>query len=838
MQETEFRDYARVRTILSAIELRNATAPIILACILQGRERGILFVGIAQTPSRIMISNYLTIAYRNLFRNKVFSAINILGLAVGLTCGILILLWVQDELSWDRFHKNIDRIYRVYMNRPGDNGTFTQTVVPLALWDELSNTPGVRYATPTNTGAEVTLAYEDLRLSKSFYYAGPDFLKMYDFPLIEGSPEGQLDDASSIVLTRSTAEALFGRQSALGRVIRMDNRADLTVSGVIQDPPGNSTLQFQCIIPFKVIISLEPRYKEALTSWGNSSFFMYVALEDNADVSALEARIKDTIRKHDSESKAELMLFPLKHSRLYSEFENGKSVGGAIAYVRIFTIIAVLILALACINFTNLATARSEKRAKEVGIRKTVGSTRKQLVFQFLSETLMITFISFGITIVMVEGLLPFYNRLIGKSLAVDYSSPIIWGIAVAFILITGIASGSYPAFFLSSFKPVAVLKGRLTLGMRGNLHRKIMVTSQFFFSIGLVISTIVIYSQLQHVKNREAGYDKNNLLMVPTTGDIQKNYDAIKRDLLDRSLATSVSVSSSPITSIQSWSMPEWQGQREDQKGYFGIVSIGHDYTRTLGAEMVLGRDFSEAFNDSATVLLNEAAVRFMELEEPVGATIHLYDIDYTVAGVIKDVLMDSPYDPAHRTLFLYIPGWTSDVLIRLPQTGNIRDVIGSIGEVFKEHNPAFPFTYSFADQEFNKKFATEELIGNLANAFAILAIFISCLGLFGLSAFAAEQRTKEVGIRKVMGASATSILALFSKDFSKLVMVAFLIAAPVAWWLMSQWLQGYSYRVEIAWWMILGGGLFPLVLTWIIVGTQALRAASVNPSESLRME
>jgi putative ABC transport system permease protein len=784
-----------------------------------------------------MFRNYLTIASRNLVRNKVFSTINILGLAVGLTCGTLILLWVQDELSWDRFHKNIDQLYRVYMNRPGDNGIFTQTVVPLSLWEELKNTPGVKYVTPTNTGDDVTLAYEDMRLSKSFYYGGPDFLKMFDFPLLEGSPNNQLDDASSIVITKSTAEALFGHQSAIGKVVRMDNKADLTVSGVVEDPPSNSTLQFQCVIPFKVIMSLEPWYKKALSKWDNSSFFMYIDLEDNAHVSAVETRIRNIIKDHAPESKAELMLFPLQRSRLYSEFENGKSVGGTITYVRIFAIIAVLILALACINFTNLATARSEKRAKEVGIRKTVGSNRRQLVFQFLSETMMITILSFGITIGMVEGLLPFYNNLVGKSLSLDFGSPVIWGLALAIILVTGLASGSYPAFFLSSFKPVAVLKGRLT-SIRGNLPRKIMVTTQFFFSIGLVIGTIVIYSQLQYVKNRQTGYDINNLLTVPATGDIQKNYESIKRDLLDKSLAKAVTVSSSPITDIQSWSQPEWQGQREDQRVFFGIISIGYDYTKTLGTEMLLGRDFDATFNDSTSVLLNESAVNFMGIENPVGTTIRMDDKDYKVAGVIKNVVMTSPYGPASRTLFFFIPNWTSDVLIRLPATGNIHDVMEGIGGVFKKYNPNFPFSYAFVDQEFNKKFAAEELIGNLANTFAILAIFISCLGLFGLSAFAAEQRTKEVGIRKVMGASVLNILTLFSKDFSKLILIAFLLAAPLTWWFMHQWLLNYTYRVTIQWWMILGGGILGLVLTWVIVGTQAIRASLINPSETLRME
>ena len=785
-----------------------------------------------------MIRNYFKIAYRSIVRNKVFSAINILGLSVGITCGILILLWVGHELSWDRFHQNIDRIYRVYLNRPGDEGIFTQTVVPLALWSELEATPGVRFVAPTNTGAEATLAYEDRSVSKSFLYASPDFLKMFDFPYLDGSSKRQLDDASSIILTQSTADALFGKERAVGKVIRLDNRADLVVSGVVSDPPDNSTLQFQCIIPFKVIMSLEARYKRALTQWDNSSFYMYIALEDQADVASVEARIRNLVKEHVVESRTELMLFPLKESRLYSKFENGKSIGGSITYVRIFILIAVLILALACINFTNLATARSEKRAKEVGIRKSIGSSKKQLIFQFLGETMVVTLLSFAITIILVESLLPYYNNLVGKSLSIDYSSPAIWASAAVFVLITALASGSYPALFLSSFKPSAVMKGRMIAGQRGNLPRRIMVTIQFFFSTGLIISTLVIYFQLQHAKDREIGYERNNLLMVPATGNIPGAYEVIKRELLSKSLASSVTVSSSPITDIHAWSQPEWEGQREDQKGYFGIVSIGYDYASTLGTEMLQGREFSQDFNDSATVLLNEAAVDFMELKDPVGSTVRLDKTNYTIIGVIKDVLMRSPYQPANRTMFFFIPDWSSDILIRLPKNANIHGVVESIGKVFKAHNPAFPFSYTFADQEFNKKFTSEELIGNLARIFAGLAIFISGLGLFGLSAFAAEQRIKEVGIRKVMGASIANILVLFSKDFSKLLLIAFLLAVPVSWWLMHQWLLGYTYRISIEWWMIAGGGLIPLVLTWIIVGVQAMRAANMNPTESLRAE
>ena len=565
---------------------------------------------------------------------------------------------------------------------------------------------------------------------------------------------------------------------------------------------------------------------------------MYIEVEPNVDVSQLQSRLRGVIKANKGDTEEELMIFPLHRSRLYSEFVNGKSVGGAITYVRIFMVTAIMILALACINFINLATARSEKRAKEVGIRKTVGSDRKQLVLQFLSETVLMAVISFMLAIALVEGLLPFFNTLVNKELAVDYMDPVVWGMAIVFILLTGVVSGSYPAFFLSSFRPIVVLKGKLGAGKQGALPRKVMVTMQFFFSIALLISTVVIYSQINYIKNREIGYDKNNLLMIPATGDIQEKYEIIKNDLLQKSLATSVSAASSPLTALQAWSMPQWQGQREDQKDFYAIISIGHDYTETIDVEVLRGRTFNEAFTDSTSMILNQAAVNHMELKDPIGATIHLNGRDYTVVGVMDDIIMGSPYHPAAPTLFLFIPEWTDNVLVRLPQEASLSQVMKGIEGVFKDHNPAFPFSFDFVDESFSDKLAVEELTGKLANLFAILAIVISCLGLFGLSAFAAEQRTKEVGIRKVLGATLTGIVSLFSKDFSKLVVIAFLLAAPLTWWIMNQWLQQYTYRVAIEWWMVASTGGLALLLTWVIVGLQAAKAAAVNPARSLRNE
>ena len=784
-----------------------------------------------------MIRNYLKIAWRNLYYKKFFSLINIFGLALGIVCSILISLWIMDELSWDKFHTNIDRIYRVYMNRPGDEGTFTQTVIPLATWEPLKAESGVKFAIPTEDSEETTLlAYGDKIIEKKFLHVGEDFLQTFDFKLLEGKLEQQLKDPSSIVLTESTAKALFGSESALDKALRINNQVDLTVSGVVEDPPEHSSLQFEGLISLNVIASLDPEFQESLSNWNGSAHMMYIELEEGVDPAQVEDQIRDWMKPHYEE--AEFMLFPLARSRLYSEFENGKSVGGAIKYVRIFAIVAMLILALACINFANLTTAQSEKRAREVGIRKTAGSRRWQLITQFLSETMVIAFIAFGLAILLVEILLPTYNSLVNKNLSLDYSNPLFWGSAFAFILVTGIAAGSYPAFFLSASQPLKVLRGRASSGNRGNLPLKVMVTVQFFFSIGLMICTGVIYSQIHYIKNQDIGYDKEHLLTVPTSGEVGEKYDLIKRDLLEQSLASSVTISSSPITGLRAWSRPDWQGKDDSRDGYFAILSVGYDYTQTLDARILLGREFNPNFSDSSSMLLNQAAADYMGLEDPVGMTVELYGQEHTVVGLLDDITMGSPYRPSQRTAFIFRPDWTSDMLIRLPEGTNVSQTMHGIEEVFQGYNPAFPFSYSFVDDEFDRKFANEELIGTLANIFAILAIIISCLGLFGLSAFAAERRTKEVGIRKALGASVTHIVSLLSREFIKLVLIAIVFAAPLAWYVMKQWLQNFTYRVEIAWWMYVLVGLLAILVAQLTVSFQSIRAALANPVDSLRNE
>lgn len=787
-----------------------------------------------------MLRNFIIITFRSIRKNGIYTFINVAGLSIGLACSLLILLWVNHEISYDAFHAKKEHLHRVMTNRQGDNGIHSSTAVPIPLEEALKKDPGIRYTSMTNWGQTFLLTVDDKKLYKRGYYAGEDFLKMFTFPMIHGSAETSLHDPSAIVITRSTALALFGEENPMGKSIRLDNLVDLTVTGVTEDVPENSTFQFDCLVPFTTYMTNEAWVKRASTQWGNNSFNMYVELHDYAAADEVQQRIKDLIKANDPESTtAEVIFHPLTRWRLYSEFENGKSSGGLIEYVRMFSIIAIFILVIACINFMNLATARSERRAREVGIRKTVGSNRRELILQFLAESIIISFFAFFIALGIAEIALPFYNGLVEKNLFIDYTSLTFWATAAGIIFSTGIVSGSYPAFYLSGFRPAAVLKGKMQAGKKGTLPRKVLVTLQFTFSIILIVSTMVVYLQLNHLKNKPIGYDKHNMVMIQSTGDIPKNAEIIKQELLNEGLATAVTTSSSPITSIYAYmGGVEWQGKRPDQRAAIATVATSHDYAKTMGISIIMGRDFSEEFNDSTSVILNEAFANYAGMKNPLEEKIRWNDRDYKVVGVFGDVVMSSPTSAADPTMFIYDPTWISEVSLRLPEHTSPHETIARIESIFGKYNPAYPFVYRFTDDEFNRKFTDIQRIGSLANLFAGLAILISCLGLFGLSAFTAEQRTKEFGIRKVLGATAAHVVTLISSDFSRLILLAFLIAAPLGWWAMNEWLQRYEYRIDIEWWMLALAGALTLTLGLLTVSFQAIRAALSNPVKALRNE
>jgi putative ABC transport system permease protein len=787
-----------------------------------------------------MLRNYLKIAIRNLTKNSVYSFINISGLSIGIASSVLILLWVADEYSYDTFHKNYNSIYKLYQNQEWQQGIGTGNAMPYPLKEVIKDrTNAIKHVVMTNWGEGNMLEVGERRLNKMGLSASEDFFKVFSFNMVRGDPNTALNDPTSIVITESTAQAFFENQDPINQLIKIDNGQELKVTGVIKDLPKQSAFRFDYVLPFGYLESTQGWVHNSKDNWNNNSFPMYVQLQENTTEAEVNTAIQDIIKENNSKAPtAKLFLHPISKWRLYSNFENGKNSGGLIDYVQLFTAIAIFVLVIACINFMNLATARSERRAREVGIRKSVGSRRKQLIFQFLGESIMITLISFLVAIVLVEILLPSYNLLVNKNISIDYGNPLIWLTALGLILVIGIFSGSYPAFYLSSFQPVKVLKGKINLGKGVSTPRQVLVTLQFGFSIFLIIGTIIIYQQIMHVKSRDMGYDRENLIQIWTNNELEANFQTIREELLRTGVVEAVCKSNSPITSIFSNNEIEWEGKISEQRVAFSTIATEYDYTETMGIKMLVGRDFSRDFNDSSSTVINQAAVDLMAMDNPIGQKIKMNGRDLEIIGVMPNVVMGSPYQPVEPMTLIFDPEWSSTITVRLNKTPDLNASVETIQSVFKKHNPTYPLWYRFADSDFEKKFSDINLISRLAGIFASLAIVITCLGLLGLAAFMAEQRTKEIGIRKVMGASVASLVLLLSKDFSKLVIFAFAVSAPIGWWFINDFLKRYPYRVDVAWWVLAGSGVVALGLALLIVSTQALRAARANPSQSLRSE
>ncbi len=788
-----------------------------------------------------MFKNYLLVTLRNLRKNATYSFINIAGLSIGIVCSILILLWVFDELSFDTFQPKANRLYQVWVNAHFDGKINSWTSVPQPTYEALkTEDSNILNTSITDWGGTHLYTVGDNRIYKRAYYASEEFLEMFQFPLVKGDMTTVMDDPTSLVITESMAKVLFGDQDPINQTVRINNAHDLKVTGVLKDIPKNSTFQFDCLMTWKMKIIAEDWVKRSQTQWGNYSFQVFVELNDPGNKSNVENSIRDLLfRKGEKDMKREFFLHPMLRWRLHSNFENGQESGGMVDYVQMFTIIAAFVLVIACINFMNLATARSERRAREVGIRKSVGSRRHELILQFMGESVFLAVVAFAIAILTAQLLLPFYNQLVDKQLFIDYTSARFWMFAGALILFTGVVSGSYPALYLSSFQPVKVLKGKIQVGKSATLPRKILVTLQFGFSILLIIGTIVIYWQINFVKARDLGYQQENLITVEYTSEVGKNYRPIKQELLNSGVVSAVCKSNSPITEIWSNNFLGWPGKPEEQKVIFTTISTEYDYTKTMGIKILQGRDFSEDHkSDTAAIIVNKAALEVMGLKDPIGQQLDLWGGKRELIGIVDNVLMGSPYQPVKPMFMVLIPEWASAVTIRLDKTNDLQASVRKVEDIFKKYNPAYPFEYKFADVEFAKKFTTINMISRLASLFASLAIFITGLGLFGLAAFMAEQRTKEIGIRKVMGASVLSLVSLMSKDFSRLVLVAFLISSPVAWWLLTTFLERYPVRITIPWWVFPVTGMVALAFASAIVSTQALRAARANPANSLRNE
>ncbi|MBC7893589.1 MAG: ABC transporter permease [Sphingobacteriaceae bacterium] len=792
-----------------------------------------------------MFRNYLKIAWRNLERNRVYSAINLVGLSVGMAVAMLIGLWMRDEVTFNRYHQHYDRLARVirHVTREGEiNTTFSQ---PLPLSPELRSLYGGDFerVVMASWTADHILAHGETKIARKGNFAESGLPELLTLTMRRGTRDG-LRDPASILLSESVAKVLFGEANPLNQVLKLDNKTALKVTGVYEDLPKNTGFaETSFLLPWTLYLTTESWMKESQTNWDSNFLQVFVQLKPQADFGQVSAKIRDVKRRNYPEDagRTQLLLYPMSRWHLYSDWENGQNVGGRIQFVWLFGLIGVFVLLLACINFMNLSTARSEKRAREVGIRKAVGSLRAQLVGQFFSESLLVTFMAFGIALLLVASSLLFFNQLADKDLSVPWAHPGFWLLSLGICLLTGLVAGSYPALYLSGFQPVKVLKGTFRVGRWATLPRQVLVVVQFTVSVTLIIGTLVVLRQVQHAKNRPVGYDRAGLITLPiNTPELKGRYNALRAELLQTGAVVNMAQSNNATTEISSMNSGfDWAGKDPNFQTMFGTIAVTHDYGKTVGWRFKQGRDFSRAFvTDSSAMVMNEAAVKYTGLKNPVGQRVRWRDSEHLVIGVIEDMVMESPYEPARPVVFYMKYEWAQLITIRLNPVQPASESLERVAGVFAKFNPGSPFEYQFVDQEYARKFASEERIGQLAGVFAVLAIFISCLGLFGLASFVAEQRTKEIGIRKVLGATVFNLWQLLSKDFVVLVLIALGIATPLAWYCLHNWLQNYAYHTEISGWVFVVSGAGALAITLLTVSFQSIRAALMNPVKSLRSE
>jgi putative ABC transport system permease protein len=786
-----------------------------------------------------MLKNFFKVAFRNLWKNRGFTLINITGLAIGMASAMLLLLWIYDELSYDQFHEKKERIYEAWNRAEFSGEMHSWNTTPKILARTLEHDfPEVEKAVRVNWPSNLLFTVGEKRIMVQGNMVDSSFLEMFSFPMISGNPHTALNDMHSVIVTEKLSRKLFGTENPMGKMVKIDNKETFRVTGLIKDPPGNTRFQFEFLLPWSYLNHIG----EDDLNWGNNSTRTYVLLKPNASLASAQGKLKTLKGMYEKdEQKWEMFLYPMKKWRLYSRFNGAVEDGGRIEFVKLSSIIAVFILLIACINFMNLNTARSEKRAKEVGIRKVVGARKSGLISQFLGESILLSFFAALLAIGLVELSLPLFNQVTDKKMVIDFGSIGLWGLILGFIFITGLLAGSYPAFFLSSFQPVKVLKGGFKKVNALVTPRKVLVVLQFSFAIILIICTIIVQQQINHAQDRETGYDKNNLIYHFLTGDVEKNYTLIKNELISSGAASSVTKTSAPLT--QAWSDSwgfEWQGKDPNDKTDFDRYSADDNFLKTTGLQLVRGRDLdlNKYITDSTAMILNESALKVMKFKEPVGQLVKDGDTQFHVIGVVKDFILRSPYEPTHPMIIEGGKGWFNVIHIKLSNLQPTAKSLQQAESIFKKYNPEYPFEYHFVDEEYAKKFQDEKRTAVLAAFFSGLTIFISCLGLFGLATYMAETRIKEIGVRKVLGASVTGITFLISRDFLRLVLIAFLIAAPIAWWSMETWLKNYPYRVNIQWWVfaLAGGSSFFIAL--ITISYQAIRAAISNPIKSLRSE
>ncbi|GAB3264019.1 ABC transporter permease [Larkinella harenae] len=783
-----------------------------------------------------MLRNYIKIAWRSLLKNKLFSFINIFGLALGMSCSLLIGLWVSDELTYDRFFPYLDDIYFVRTSSTYEGKTYTGTLTPGPLAGVLKrDVPEVMYATKVQFPEEKLVKVGDKSTKESGFYATKDFFLVFDYPVLVGSPIMALSRLDQIVITRKVAEKFFGRVDVLGQRLHFDNTTYYTVGAVLEDIPGNASIRFDWLINYDV---QEQDWKK---NWGNNSFMTYVRLNPKAIAAKAEANMKTIYRRNtDWKEVPTPVLQPLKDMYLYAEYEDGKAVGGRIEYVRIFALVAVFILLIACVNFMNLATARSALRAKEVGVRKVVGALRSSLVGQFMSESVLTSLLAVFLALGFVALILPTFNVVFAKQLVLNLANPGLWVGILLLVLMTGFVSGSYPALFLSSLQPIRILKGSLKFGAGAAWFRRALVIFQFTLSIFLIIGMLAVAYQMDYIRTKNLGIDRENVLFVPLENETYNRMEAFRQELIRTPSIASASVTMSLPMNIQATSGDlTWAGKKPNVH-YEGVstMSVGYDFLKTMNIKLVEGRDFSSNRKaDSASYIINEAAARMMGMKNPLGQQVGFWMGKGPIIGIMKDFHLQSLHSPITPLVLTLIPVNTSYLLIRT-EKGKTDEAITELQRITREFNPDYPFEYRFLDEAYERMYRSEQQVNTLINYFGALAILISCLGLFALAAFTAEQRMKEIGVRKVLGASVSSLVTLVSKDFLKLVLVALVLASPLAWWAISKWLETFQYRIELSWSLFATAGVLAVLIAFITVSYQSVKAALANPVKSLRSE
>jgi ABC-type antimicrobial peptide transport system permease subunit len=783
-----------------------------------------------------MFRHHLNISWRNILKNKTFSLLNIGGLTLGMTLTFLISLWVYDELSFDRFHANYQEIYQVIANRNFNDNVFTDRnmLFPLAKAID-AEIPDVKDAVWTTHLQTSLLSVDETSLNKQGLVVGGPIFDIFSWHFLQGNATDALANPACIVLTESTALALFGSSDPLDKIIHVDNERDMKVTAIISDPPANSSLTFDYLMPFDFS---SPAVKKSMESWDNYSWYVYVQANAHTDIAKLEKEITDLMFRHTEDALSTYFVFPMEKWHLHGQFKDGVSTGGAIRYVRLFAIIALIILLIACINYMNLSTARSETRSLEVAVRKTLGSERSQLIYQFLLETILLSLLAFLGTIIVIYFLLPSFNLLVDKQISLNLISPRLWLSGLGIILLTGFLAGSYPALYLSSFEPIKVLKGSIKQGSGIILPRRILVIFQFVASIALISATIIVQQQIKFIKQRDLGYDPDNLIVIPTNSSNDRNYTAIKNRLKESPLINSVTRSSSSLTSI-GWGFPapDWPDKDSETNILFKGMTADQDFSATVGTKIVEGREFTGMPSDSTSILLNEAALQAMKLKDPLGKKVTGFGPDLTIIGILQDIVMESPFSTVEPMMVFYGNSYNY-IGIRLAENVDPSSALQEIESTFKEFSPEHPFEYQFVDQEFAKKLGSLELINKLINIFAGLAILICCLGMAGLASFMIAKRAKEMAVRKVLGASLEQLLLLISHEFITLVGIALALAVPLTYWLVDDWLLQFELHISISLWIFLYVGIGAFLLTVIVVGLNTIKAALASPIIALKSE